>query len=241
MRTGLFIQVRLGSTRLPGKALLPLPGGTVIQHVMRAVTPVGADVNALLTDAKSLPVLRPLAESAGFEAIAGPDEDVLERYGMAVRAFRVDEVIRVTGDNPLTSARLARDILKVHRAAGADLSHYLGVPWGSGVEVVSAAALLEAGRDARRADEREHITTYLYRHSENYRIVEAPAPAYGGLASCRVTVDTAEDLETVRRIFAALYKGSPIEIDEVIAWWKDHVGTAAAGAAAPRREGPPYA
>jgi spore coat polysaccharide biosynthesis protein SpsF len=222
MRSGLFVQVRLGSTRLPGKALLPLPGGSVIQHVMRAVRPAGADVNALLTDQKSLPVLRPLAESEGFEILAGPDEDVLARYGMAVRAFRVDEVIRATGDNPLTSAKLARDIVAVHRAAGADLSHYLGVPWGSGVEVVSASAILDAEQNARSPDEREHITTYLYRHPEKYRIVEAPAPVYACLASCRVTVDTAEDLETMRRIFSALYKGSPVEIDEVIAWWNAH-------------------
>ncbi len=48
MRTGIFIQVRLGSTRLPGKALLPLPGGSVIQHVMRALAAVPADVHALL-------------------------------------------------------------------------------------------------------------------------------------------------------------------------------------------------
>ena len=220
MQTGLFVQVRLGSTRLPGKALLPLAGATVIQHVMRAVRAVPADVYALLTDHQSLGGLRRAASEEGFEVMAGPDEDVLERYCMAVRTYGVAEVIRATGDNPLTSARLARDILDTHRRSGSELSHYLDVPWGSGVEVVSASALLRAEREAGGQDEREHITTFHYRHRERFRILEEPAPDYGRCRELRVTVDTADDLENVRRIFLELYRGSPIEIDAVIAWWK---------------------
>jgi len=226
VRTGIFVQVRLGSTRLPGKALLALPGGTVIQHVMRALREVSADVHALLTDAGSLAALRPAAEAEGFALLAGPEEDVLGRYGMAIRRFGVSEVIRATGDNPLTSGRLARGILGLHRAEQAELSHYRGVPWGSGVEVVDAEALLAAERDARLPDEREHITTFLYRHPERFRIVEPAAPGYADCADCRVTVDTPDDLERVRGIFDALYQGGPIEIDRVIAWLREHPAAA---------------
>ncbi len=204
---------------------------------MRAVKGAGADVCALLTDQESLPLLGPVASAEGFQAMAGPDEDVLARYCMAIRAYSVQEVVRVTGDNPLTSVRLARDIIAIHRTRGADLSHYLGVPWGSGVEVVNAEALLGAERDAREPEEREHITTYLYRHANRFRIVEEPAPGYGRAERLRVTVDTAEDLQAMRRIFAALYRGNPIEIDEVIAWWNAHPEALAAGGRGERVDG----
>jgi len=222
MAVGVFVQVRLGSTRLPGKALLALRGGCVIQHVMRSVKPVQADVKALLTDAASAPALRPLAEAEGFGLLVGPDEDVLERYCMASRQWSVDQVIRVTGDNPLTSAGLARTILLRHREAGTDLSHYLGIPWGTGVEVVQARALFAAERDSRRADEREHITTHIYRHPERFRILEAPAPAHAAYAEGRATVDTPEDMERIRRLFEELYDGAPIEIEQAIAWLRAH-------------------
>jgi spore coat polysaccharide biosynthesis protein SpsF len=222
MATGIFVQVRLGSTRLPSKALLPLPGGCLIQHVMRSLAAVPADVRALLTDAKSLPALRPFAEAEGFEICAGPDEDVLARYGAACRAYGTELVIRATGDNPLTSARLARDIIAEHEKAGADLSHYLGVPWGSGVEAVTAEALFAAESDSTRQDEREHITTFLYRHPERFKILEPPAPPYAAFAEGRVTVDTQADLDEVKRLFRDLYAGLPIEIDEVVAWLKMH-------------------
>ena len=49
--TGVFLQVRLGSRRLPRKALLPLGDSTVIRQAMRALRRVPAGVHALLTDA----------------------------------------------------------------------------------------------------------------------------------------------------------------------------------------------
>ena len=222
MATGVFVQVRLGSTRLPAKALLPLPGGCIIQHVMRSLLPVPADVRALLTDPQSESVLAPLARAEGFEVFAGPPEDVLARYCMASRAYGTDRIIRATGDNPLTSAHLARGILAEHEKAGADLSHYLGIPWGSGIEVVAARALYEAEKDADQKDEREHITTFLYRHPQRFRILEAPAPGHADMPRGRVTIDTPEDLREMTRLFQDLYAGQPIEIDQVIAWLKEH-------------------
>jgi spore coat polysaccharide biosynthesis protein SpsF len=220
--TGIFIQVRLGSTRLPAKALLPLPGGCIIQHVMRSLQSVPADVRALLTDPGSESALASLARAEGFEVFAGPEEDVLARYCMASRAFGTDRIIRATGDNPLTSARLARGILAEHEKARVDLSHYLDIPWGSGVEVVTARALYEAEKDADQKDEREHITTFLYRHPERFRILEAPAPAYADLPRGRVTIDTPADLREMTQLFQDLYIGQPIEIEQVIAWLKEH-------------------
>jgi spore coat polysaccharide biosynthesis protein SpsF len=152
----------------------------------------------------------------------GPDEDVLARYCAACRLFGAQRVVRATGDNPLASARLARDIIAAHEGAGADLSHYLGIPWGSGIEVVTAEALFEAERDSTLPDEREHITTYHYRHRERFKILEAPAPAYAAYSEGRVTVDTPADLDAMTVLFEALYDGAPIEIERVIAWLKEH-------------------
>ena len=220
MRTGVFVQVRLGSTRLPRKAILPLPGGSVIQHVMRSLLAVPADVRALLTDEQSLDVLRPVGVAEGWIVTSGPAEDVLARYCDACRLFDVQRVIRATGDNPLTSASLARSIIAVHERGHADLSHYLGCPWGTGVEVVETEALLASERLGHAQDEREHITTYLYRHPERFRIVEPQAPERANLPAGRATVDTAEDYRRAQRIFADLYRGAPIEIEELVTWLK---------------------
>ena len=132
MRTGIFLQVRLDSQRLPRKALLPLPYGNIIQHAMRALKGIEADVYALLTDENSEGTLRPFATKEDFEMFIGPRDDVLKRYCLAARHFRVDHVIRATGDNPLVSAEMGRAILSIHIREEADLSHFIGLPLGTG-------------------------------------------------------------------------------------------------------------
>jgi spore coat polysaccharide biosynthesis protein SpsF len=218
VRTGIFIQVRLGSTRLPRKATLQLPGGNIIQHVMRSLALVPADVRALLTDKASAEELLPFAEDEDYAVFVGPELDVLARYCMACREYTVSRVVRATGDNPLTSASLAAGILGEHAERGADLSHYLGCPLGTGVEVVEAAALFDAEREAAATEEREHITTFLYRHPERFSIFEPMAPASATLADAHVSVDTREDFDRIRRIFEALYVGRPLEAEEVVLW-----------------------
>jgi len=229
-RTGIFVQIRIGSKRLPRKALLEVAGLSIARHVMRALLLVPADVRALLTDAASAKKLAPEAEAEGFAVFVGPDEDVLRRYAMAVERFPVERVVRATGDAPLVSPRLAREILVRHVELRADLSHFVRCPLGTGVEVIETAALARADREAVDAYEREHITTYLYRHrsrpfrvssARRFRVLEAACPR-----GCRwkgrrhVTVDTLEDYKHVCRIFAALYDGRPIEADRIVRWLK---------------------
>jgi spore coat polysaccharide biosynthesis protein SpsF len=229
MPIGVFMQVRLGSTRLPMKALLPIQGISLIRHAMRALRGVPADVLALLTDAQSASRLEIEAMMEGFDTFVGPDFDVLERYCMACRNYSVTTVIRATGDNPLVSACLAREILRLHEESGADLSHFLGCPVGTGIEVVEAKALFTAEMQAEDPAEREHCTTYMYRHRERFKILEPQAPEGMNAPEARVSVDTPEDYTRVEKIYHSLYREAPIEADAVVSWfvreaWKNGVG-----------------
>jgi len=223
-RLGVFVQVRLGSQRLPGKALLPLGDSTVIEQVMAALRPLPADCYALLTDAASAPTLEAPAGRHGYavQGQAGPADDVLARYKAAAVRFGVGTVVRATGDSPLVSARLAREITAVHRAADADLSHFLGCPLGTGVEVIASRALVEAARLAEDPAEREHISTYLYRHRNRFRVLEPEVPAELAHLDANVSVDTREDYERLLAIYAELYRGVPIEVLDVVSWLRGH-------------------
>jgi spore coat polysaccharide biosynthesis protein SpsF len=221
VRTGVFLQARLGSQRLPRKALLPLAGRTMLEVAMEALARVSGAVHALLTDAASAEAFRPLAAGAGFELFVGPEDDVLERFCQATRQFAVDRVVRATGDNPLVSPLQAATLMDLHSETGQDLSHYLGPPLGTGVEIIDGWALLRAGDRARGAYEREHITQHLYRHRRRYRVGEFAAPPEWVLPEARVTVDTEEDYQSVRRLFAALYRGEPIETEELVRFLRE--------------------
>ena len=220
VKTGVFLQVRLNSRRLPEKALLLLPGGNVVRHCMRSLKPIEADNHVLLTDESSAPVLAGWAKDEGFTLFTGPSEDVLKRFCMAIRFFGVSRVIRACGDNPLVSARLAEMLLTIHEKKGLDLSHFIDIPLGTGVEVIQSKALLESERRSSDPYEHEHITTHAYRHPEDFKVEDIPCPGQYFLPQARVTLDTEPDYRLISRIFRDLYRHRPVEIDEVIDWFK---------------------
>jgi spore coat polysaccharide biosynthesis protein SpsF len=224
MKTGCFLQVRLHSQRLPRKALLPLKGGTVLEHTLRALQRVPADVHALLTDGRSVEAFRAPARVAGFALLVGSEEDVLGRFAQAVLEFRVDRVIRATGDNPLVCPDQVVALMEIHQRDRLSLSHFVGSPLGTGVEIVEAEALLEAEAEAVDPFEREHITTYLYRHRERFRVGEIPVPPHWSFPEGKVTLDTPSDYDRLCRIFADLYRapGQPVSTEQVVRWLKAH-------------------
>ncbi len=222
--TGLVVQVRLGSTRLPGKALLPLGGSTMTDIVLSRLALIPARAYVLATDAASAPALGEIAERRGFDLVVGSPEDVLARYALVQRLYGFSSIIRATGDNPLVSPELATLLLAKAAGSGsgkrADYAAFLGMPLGMGVELICAEALLRADREASQPREREHVCPYLYGNPGIFAIDQRDAPTEYLLPAAKVTVDIKEDYEAVLRIYGALFDGSPIPTIEVIRFLK---------------------
>ncbi|MBN1523952.1 MAG: NTP transferase domain-containing protein [Spirochaetales bacterium] len=218
MKTGVLLQARIGSTRLPGKALLPLAGCTVLEHVLAAAKQIKTDIHVLVTDHRSMELFRPYTLAAGFELFEGPADDVLARYCIAAEFYQVDRVVRATGDNPLVSAKLANKNLVMHASHRADLSRFKGAPLGTGVEVVETWALQESAMRSADPYEHEHITTYMLRRQDEYRVVELDVAEQYLFPEGSVTLDTEADYRHLSAIFSDLYRGNPISIEELIVW-----------------------
>lgn len=196
--TGVVLQARLGSTRLPRKALLPFGEGTILDSCLRRLARVPADIFILATEPKSAPELGPRAKALGWKVFIGSEEDVLSRYCGAIREFGLSRVIRATGDNPLVSPEAAKALLSDFRTDASDYAACLGLPLGFGVEVIRASALLAADAEARDPYEREHVCPFIYRRPERFTIFRPEAPGFLRAPEARVTVDTREDYEAVR-------------------------------------------
>jgi len=221
-RTGVVVQMRLDSTRLPGKALLPIGGTCLAGMVMRRLRAVEADGRVLAADADGARQLAGVAREFGFSVFAGPKDDVLGRYAMAVEAFALGRVIRATGDNPFVSAFLAGAAARAADEWTADYVGLTGMPTGMGVEVVDAAALLKAAGAATSAFDREHVCPYLYGHPDEFVVLRPECPAGYRMPDGRVTVDTPEDFARALAIVSALGP-EPADAD-VIAWLRDRRG-----------------
>jgi len=213
----IVLQVRLGSTRLPGKLLLPLGGLTVFEHVLirlgRAMRPEGIIV---ATTADTAPHIEKTAQRYGAGIVVGSEDDVLSRFIDAIEEYSIRNVIRATGDNPLVCIEYIDKALDLHRNEGADLTAYPILPYGTGVEVIKTDTLRRVGSLTCDPFEREHITQYIYRHPARFKIVlGTPHPEFQR-RELHLTVDTREDYERMVKIYGMLYSGEPIPLSRVI-------------------------
>ena len=207
-RTIAIIQARIGSTRLPGKVLLPLAGEPVLTRVVRRTArarSVDAVVVATTNQPADLAIVE-LGRREGWLVERGSESDLLDRYVQAARAHRADVVIRITSDCPLIDPDVIDQTVDAFEAGAVDYASNTleprTFPRGLDVEVVTMAALERAWREDADPGWREHATPYLYRHPELFRLLRVPAPV--DESHHRWTIDTPEDYDLVSRIYEAL-------------------------------------
>jgi len=213
--TGIILQARLDSTRLPGKAMLPLDGKPLVYRVMEALNHIPANIRIIACPEDAFSSFKPLAQEAGFHIFHGPKEDVLERYCQVVRQFSITRIIRATGDNPFVFTDAASFINSEAISLNADYAGYSGLPCGAGVESVSGSALLHAAEEAASSYEREHVCPYLYNHGEKFLLHRPLAPFHWQGRDLRLTIDTQEDYEKAVQLYDML-KNEPCRYDGAV-------------------------
>lgn len=199
MRSVAVVQARLGSTRLPGKVLMPLAGRPVLDHVVTRVA-AAQRIDEVVVATSVLPGDDEIADhckARGWACVRGSESDVLSRYALAVREFDAEVVARVTSDCPLFSPRILDDMLA---AFDPDSMDYMSTNWpersfpvGLDCEVVRGDALLAIAETATDAYDREHVTAHFYRNPDRFRL--AGHRCAKPLAHLRITLDTPEDYQ----------------------------------------------
>lgn len=211
MKIVAMIQARTGSTRLPGKVLKEIEGETMLARVVErvrrarlineflvATTDHAAD-DAILAECKRLAV----------KVSRGDQDDVLDRYYRAAQLAKAEVVVRITSDCPLIDPDVIDKTVTAFLEAKPDYASNAlerTYPRGLDTEVMSFTALSRAWQEARKPYEREHVTPYIYEHPDKFKLLSVTGAA--DFSSHRWTVDTAEDLEFVRTIYAR-FKANP--------------------------------
>lgn len=218
-KVGIVVAARTSSTRLPGKALLPLQGLPMLTFLLRRLR--GAQSGVIVLATTDLPLDDELADLAAQEEIGvfrGSESDLVARYVGATKQFGLDAVARVTADCPFVDAELVDWC--VSRAAEFehfDLATTKGqFPVGLDVEIYHAEtmAMLDA-REPLSAGHREHLTLYFYDHRDRFAVRPIAPPADWLPASRSFTVDTAADCSYARSL-ADRFKRPEFPIRELL-------------------------
>ena len=120
----ILVAVRLKSARLSKKALEDLCGGPLIirltERVRKAKIP-NEVIWCTSSNSQDDP-LEQLALKHGISCFRGSELDVMSRFIQVADQENASNVVRVTGDNPLTDPFMMDSMIKVHLKKGATLA-----------------------------------------------------------------------------------------------------------------------
>lgn len=211
------VQARMGSSRLPGKVLLPLAGQPLlvrmVERVQRAPL-AGTVVVATTTDAADDAVAECCA-AHGLLCFRGDALDLLDRHYQAARQYQADIVLKIPSDCPLIDPAVIDEVVRFYldfseRYDFVSNLHPATYPDGNDVEVMPFTALETAWREARRALEREHTTPFFWENPDKFRLANVPWDSGQDFSmSHRWTIDYPEDYSLISAVYDALYPSNP--------------------------------
>lgn len=211
------IQARMGSTRLPGKAMIPLDGKPAIVHeVDRAARVDGidrGDVVVATSDSPSDDVLEYTVRNVGATVFRGSEEDVLGRIASAVADRDADIAVRMCGDNTLITPQLLTTLKQRVRdgeCSYATSKYRHTFPIGHNADAFTSDVIADAADTADTDHHREHVAQFF---KDNWTDIDAvnvtadevfetefieSVPSFRQL---RLTLDEAKDYRVLSKVY----------------------------------------
>lgn len=230
---GIILQARNGSTRMPGKVMLPFyEEKSILDLLLEKTKKLKIPVVLATTVNPSDNRICRLAEKHQVPAFRGSENDVIDRFIQAAQQFGFSKIIRVCADNPFLDLAGLQMLVNEFSQTEAD---YLGFQlagnkpsilthFGFWAEAVKLRALEKATTLTSEMLYHEHVTNFIYGNPTLFKVQFIAAdPVVFSRSDIRMTLDTPEDFEIQKEIFATIRKENPnFAIPEIIKWLDRH-------------------
>src|SRR4051794_12556627 len=111
-----FVEARMGSTDLPGKALLPILGRPLLWHVVDRVRQADAvaEVVVVTTDSPRDMPIRSYCRRQGIEVFSGSERDATDRLYRAALHYRANPIVRIDAEAAFVDPTLVDRLLALY-------------------------------------------------------------------------------------------------------------------------------
>jgi spore coat polysaccharide biosynthesis protein SpsF len=214
LRIVVTVEARMRSTRLHGKVLKPILGRPSLEIMVERLKRAKHDeiVIATAVDPSCDPI-EELAYKLKVGCYRGSEEDVLDRVLKAAREARADLIVEMTADCPIVDPATINQVIEpFYRDKDLDyvttgLQHTF--PTGMGAQGFPLSVLEEVARLTDDPVDHEHVSLFIYKHPELFKILNVCSDLPSHTADYRLTVDTPEDFELIKWIYGTLYPTNP--------------------------------
>lgn len=213
-----IVQARMSSTRLPGKAFLPLGGKPALEHVLERASKIDGVSSVILATSRepSDDRIANWCEARGTSFFRGSLNDVLGRYYECALEAGADFVVRITADCPLLDPQLSSRAVALALSQQTDLAAVAkSFPKGLDTQVFRFSALATAFSEASTGYDREHVGPFIENNQSRFK-VRAIESAIDH-SNQRWTLDYPEDYEFLSAVFENLIgRDDPLHHETVL-------------------------
>jgi spore coat polysaccharide biosynthesis protein SpsF len=215
----------MGSSRLPGKILLPLADKPLLLRMYERVSFAknAGEIIVAITEDKNDNQLLEICEQNGIKVFRGSTFDLLDRHYQAAKKSNADAVVKIPSDCPLIDPEIIDKVILyyINNKEKFDFVsnlHPPSYPDGNDVEIMSFETLETAWKEAKKDFEREHTTPYIWENPEKFRIGTVFwETGLNYSMTHRFTIDYKEDYEFIKKIYEELYyKNSRFGLNDIL-------------------------
>lgn len=201
-----LIACRMKSTRLKNKAILNIGNKASIIHCINNCTKSQFAKLTILTTSnlKEDDVLANLKIKKNFKIFRGSANDVIDRYIKCSKKYKIDVIVRVTGDCPFVSSEIIDFLVQKHFENGADYTAARNFSVGTSAEIINTQSF-HLIKKMMKYNISEYMTFYFLNNKDFFKINIVDLPK-SFVRNYRLTLDYKKDLLMFNKLFFALKK-----------------------------------
>jgi glutamate-1-semialdehyde 2,1-aminomutase len=197
-----IIQARYNSTRFPGKVVKKINNKTILEILIRRLSKskhISKIIVACSNNHNDKEIVT-ICKKLGVNYFIGSENDALDRFYHAAKKYKGINIVRITADCPLIDPKIVDDVISNFFLKNVDYSSNTNPPTfpdGLDVEVFKFSILKEAYMNAKKSEEREHVTPFII-NNKKFKKFNLKNPI--DYSSLRLTLDEKEDFILIAKI-----------------------------------------
>lgn len=233
MTTIAIIQARMGSSRLPGKVMLPLDCQHVLHHVNKRANLAETIDETIIATTEKKPddIIAEFSSSQNISFFRGSEKNVLDRFYQTAKRKDPDKIVRITSDCPLISPDCIDYAVKKLEKESLDYiscSFDMTFPRGLTAEVFTNTSFKTVMKKSTQPRHQEHVTPYYREHPDEFTIGTFRSnevfsnKQLHNRTDLRLTLDESRDYYLLDTLYNEIDYGNILDIRDAIRYIDTH-------------------
>jgi N,N'-diacetyllegionaminate synthase len=206
-KIAVFVTARLKSKRLKNKALAYIGGKSSIEWCLENSSKIKniSKVYLLTSYLKKDNKLAKFKFKKKFKIFRGNPENIIERFLKAAKKYKIETIIRVTGDNPFVSHEIISILLRSHLKSNSDFTTAKKSSIGTSAEIIKVSALKYLESKIKNFSKSEYLTMFFLDNPKYFKINLVNLPKKM-IRNYRLTLDYKEDLLMLNELYKIIHQ-----------------------------------